>query len=369
MMAPSKGILIVVASLTGGGAERVAAVWADGLAESGHRVTVLTDLSRPATFMPSHRVRLVSLGLTARPAGRGLRFASWAVASRFRAAMTLWRILRNERIDVIVDVGHQYGAEVLAIGRLKGVKLLQTDHNACTRPSDMPLSLRDRWRKFVQARFYDAVTVLTEPDRREMSRRGVKNAVVLHNPLVFERYAGEGAREKVVVAVARPGALRVKGVDVLLEAWRGVWERHRDWRLRIVGVPRADVGEPDGVETVPFSGDIAAEYREAEIFVMPSRCEGWGLAAVEAMSQGCAAVICDFEGRQREYVADGVNGLVCRAGDAVGLENAIERLICDDGLRRRLQLAAPDGLERFAPALVARRLEKIIYRVCGDSES
>ncbi|MDE5935757.1 MAG: glycosyltransferase, partial [Muribaculaceae bacterium] len=146
MMAPSKGILIVVASLTGGGAERVAAVWADGLAESGHRVTVLTDLSRPATFMPSHRVRLVSLGLTARPAGRGLRFASWAVASRFRAAMALWRILRDERIDVIVDVGHQYGAEVLAIGRLKGVKLLQTDHNACTRPSDMPLSLRDRWR-------------------------------------------------------------------------------------------------------------------------------------------------------------------------------------------------------------------------------
>lgn len=374
-MSRKKNILIVVPSLTGGGAERVASAWADGLAARGHRVSVLTDLSRPATYMPAEDVRLLPLDLPSKPHGRGIGHAIWAVAARVRAISRLWNAMRRNPTDVVIDVGHFYAAEVLAVARLTGTKALQTDHNACTRPADMPLPIRDRLRKFVMSRLFDGVTVLTETDRKEMSRRGAGKAEVLHNPLTLSIYKADRRRDKVVLAVGRTEAWRVKGFDLLLDAWSRISPGHPEWRLRIVG------GEPPGilnaqaerchdtVEFCPFQAGIAEEYRNAEIFVMPSRCEGWGLAAVEAMSQGCAAIICDFEGRQREYIADGINGLVCAPDDVHGLENAIGRLICDEDLRRRLQLAAPDGLERFAPALVARRLEEIIYRVCGDREA
>lgn len=368
-----KNILIVVASLTEGGAERVSAEWATLLAASGHKVSILTDMSRPITFSPAAGVKIHDFGLSVK--------ARWWTFSRFisrvNVLLKLFKVISTEKTDVVIDVGHQYGLEVLAATRIFRIKALQTDHNACTRPDDMPMAFRDKYRKFIQSRLFDGITVLTRADYREMQRRRVTRAYVLFNPLSLPPYKRNNDLRKTILAIGRTDAWKIKGFDILISAWKKLWSRYPDWNLRIIGSGsekssdylRKVAEECPTIEFVPFQDNIVAEYRNADIFVLSSRCEGWGLVAVEAMSQGCAVVACDFEGRQSEYIDNNVTGILCKPGNADVLADKIESLITNDALRLRLQCNAPQIAERFSPKLIGHSLEKIIYRICGDRES
>ncbi|MDE6645004.1 MAG: glycosyltransferase [Muribaculaceae bacterium] len=376
-MRSKKDILIVVASLTGGGAERVAVEWANNLAALGHRVTVMTDMLMPVTYRLADDVKVVSFNVPPRPRGKGIRFLLWVVTTRICVSIRMLRLMRRLGTDVVIDVGHKYGFEVLMASKVLGVKSIQTDHNACSRPCGVKMGLRDYYRKFLQSRMFDALTVLTETDCRVMKQHGATNVESLYNPLSFSQIKlCENARTKTVLAVGRLDVWRTKGFDILLLAWGNIAKKHPDWNLRIIGdgAPEA-VGFLrklcaeccENVKFAPFTDEIGEEYRRAEVFVLSSRCEGGGLVALEAMAHGCAAVVCDFEGRQGEYVKDGVNGLLCAPGCVGELENAIERVISDEDLRKRLQRNAPKSVERFAPAVTVAKLEEIIYRVCGEA--
>ena len=59
----------------------------------------------------------------------------------------------------------------------------------------------------------------------------------------------------------------------------------------------------DSVEFLGFKKDVEKLYQDASIFVLSSRYEGFGLVLIEAMSQGCACIACDYKGRQREIIA------------------------------------------------------------------
>ncbi len=94
-----------------------------------------------------------------------------------------------------------------------------------------------------------------------------------------------------------------------------------------------------------------------------SRYEGWGLVLVEAMSQGCAVIACDYLGRQKEVVENGVNGMIIPVEDSNAIAESISNLIENDELRTRLQMAAPSSVERFSESDIAEKLESIIKDV------
>jgi glycosyltransferase involved in cell wall biosynthesis len=160
----------------------------------------------------------------------------------------------------------------------------------------------------------------------------------------------------------------VKGLDLLIEAWNKVAPKHPDWKLKIVGkgsdktlaMLKSRSKFQDSIEFLPFTSKPSELYEEASIYVLSSRYEGWGLVMVEAMSQGCATVACDFRGRQAEAITDGVNGLLCETENAEAIADRINLLIADEDLRHRLQWASPQSVERFSEANVAKRLENII---------
>lgn len=94
-----------------------------------------------------------------------------------------------------------------------------------------------------------------------------------------------------------------KGLEGLLQAWREVGAAHPDWRLRIVGPgdPRylaelRALAEREGVARVSFDGplygaDKQLAYRQANLFVMPTLNENFGMTVAEALSNG-VPVIC-----------------------------------------------------------------------------
>jgi len=81
--------------------------------------------------------------------------------------------------------------------------------------------------------------------------------------------------------------------------------------------------------------ELLGLYNESSIFVLPSLVEGMGLPPLEAMACGCAVVVTDCGGT-REYIVDGVNGLVCPIKDAECLFNKVLYLLNNESKRKEI---------------------------------
>jgi glycogen(starch) synthase len=102
-------------------------------------------------------------------------------------------------------------------------------------------------------------------------------------------------------------------------------------------------------------------YRIADLCVVPSLYEPFGLVALEAMASGCPCIVADTGGL-REVVPDGDRvGLRFRGGDAEHLGVMVERMLTDRPLRDRLVIEASEHVLRFDWADVARQTLEV-YR-------
>lgn len=149
-----------------------------------------------------------------------------------------------------------------------------------------------------------------------------------------------------------------KGHDVLVEALASL--KHLPWHLKIVGDKTRDTVVTRALEALVLShalGDritlagelrddqVANSYTEADIFVLASRHEGYGMAYAEAMAHGLP-VVGTTAGAIPETVPAGA-GILVPPDDAVALAAALRRLIEDSNERQRLA----DGACAAAAAL------------------
>jgi glycosyltransferase involved in cell wall biosynthesis len=141
-----------------------------------------------------------------------------------------------------------------------------------------------------------------------------------------------------------------KGYDVLIEALAALPDRN--WHLTIAGAERDAVTAATvraavsdaGLQTkVTFKGavdeaELAALYAAADIFVMPSLFEGYGMVLTEAMARGLP-IVCTTGGAAAETCPDGA-ALKVAPGDAVAFRGALTTLLADPALRAKLSDAS-----------------------------
>jgi len=113
------------------------------------------------------------------------------------------------------------------------------------------------------------------------------------------------------------------------------------------GLPLVVVGDgplrplfPNATGFVPPS-EIGTYYERAAVVVVPSRREGYGMVAREAMAHG-RPVVATAVGGLVDVVEDGVTGVLVRPRDSAVLRREVRRLLDDAGLRARLGAAARD---------------------------
>jgi glycosyltransferase involved in cell wall biosynthesis len=137
--------------------------------------------------------------------------------------------------------------------------------------------------------------------------------------------------------------IEAKGFDDLLAAFADVRSRHPSVHLAIAGEgPLRRMLESGAGERVHFMGwmpEIHPFLAALDVFVAPSRREGFGLSVLEAMQHERPVIVSDA-GALPEIVADGETGLVVPSRDPRSLARAIVRLIEDEALRWRLGRAA-----------------------------
>jgi glycosyltransferase involved in cell wall biosynthesis len=107
-----------------------------------------------------------------------------------------------------------------------------------------------------------------------------------------------------------------------------------------------------------------AAWRDADLFVMPTRNEAFGLVYQEAAAAGLPAIGSRLNAVP-EIIEDEVTGLLVPPGDVAALASALDRLISAPELRERLGRAARRRIEHDADPIVHReRLLALIKQVC-----
>jgi D-inositol-3-phosphate glycosyltransferase len=179
---------------------------------------------------------------------------------------------------------------------------------------------------------------------------------------------------------------RLKGIDTLIRAMGLVLQRHPEWKSHVAlsiigGAPddspavrsaemerlRALRSELGLTDLVAFLGAKSQDtlpyyYSAAEMVVVPSHYESFGMVALEAMSCG-TPVIASKVGGLSLIVQDGVTGYLVPEKDAPSLANQIELLLSKPNLGRDIGVQAAEWAHRFRWPNIATRITEIYDEV------
>jgi glycosyltransferase involved in cell wall biosynthesis len=123
------------------------------------------------------------------------------------------------------------------------------------------------------------------------------------------------------------------------------------------------LGLRNSVRLAGFCEDAMSLINAADLFVLPSLAEPFGLVLIEAMSLG-KPVIATNAGGPREIVEDGLTGLLVPPAEPIALAAAITRLIRDPSLRIEMGLR---GRQRFTQNYTVARMSADILRIYHDA--
>jgi len=343
-----------------GGTERVATIIANQLAEAGHEVVVASLSRGQKPFFPLHQSIIIKSLFENE--GRTLRRAPLLV-------YRLRKLLKAEQPDALVAVESMLA--LFTVPATSGLKLKHICWEHFNFKSDLGKKGRNLARQLA-AKYCDVVVTLTERDR-EYWRKGTKGRaeiVTIPNPSPFpvQPIDDIATKQNVVLAVGRLAPQ--KGFDLLLRAWQGVFPRVPDWTLRIVGEGEqrdvlskmaTDLGIDQAVEFVGQTSDVGKYYRQASLFCLSSRFEGFPMVLLETLSFGLPVVSFDCDTGPAEVLA-GTGAILVPEGKVDDLGEALVNLIKSPKERQRIAARSHEKAQQYQINRVINDWIKLIER-------
>lgn len=164
-----------------------------------------------------------------------------------------------------------------------------------------------------------------------------------------------------------------KGVDLLLAGFKALAEVRPDVELDLVGTGPMEQElkrrVPAALEQrVRFHGFQPVEslpkyFANADIFVLPSRHDGWGVVVNQAIAAGLPVICSDAVGAADDLVEVDGNGLIVPAGNAESLAVAMARLAGDSALMARFGARSREIAQKWEPARVVDRWWDLLAKV------
>lgn len=332
-----------------GGLDRVAILLANGFRARGFATELWlarADGPNARLIAPDLPVRLVPAPDTK----RGVALAAQLPALR--------RAVREHRPKVLLSAGNQgnlpvalacFGTTTASIAKIT---------NPVARPGSQGVGQRFRqWRFGQQARLADLTLALSDADARAYAQ-SYPNArfAFVHNPYVEPAHLALAATrrplppEPMLLTVGRLAVQ--KDQATLLDALARLKDRR--WRLTIVGDGplRADLERQAGslglASRITFAGfvDPLPHYASADLFVLPSRWEGFPAVALEALAAGLPVVATDCAPGLTALLADLPLPRATPVGDVAALARAISAVLDrPTGPQTLSAAAAPWGMD------------------------
>lgn len=348
-----------------GGTERVASI-------------IMTELVR--RFGEKYRVSVVSLThKRAEPffelADDVLRFALYEKPVRgithiLGICRRLSRLVKKEKIDVLVDIDGILDMYSLPVKLRRGVRVISWEHYNFYQNPVVP------YRKLTRrlaARFADAIVTLTKEDEGYY-RQNLKircPLVTIHNPVILpEKKPVYDAESKILLSVGR--LTYQKGFDYLVETAQKVLPDFSEWKWFILGegedrlTLEERIREYGLCEQVLLKGNVNNVddyYRNASIFVLSSRFEGLPMTLLEAKTFALPIVSFDCKTGPRDIVTDGINGKLIESFDTDSMADVLSDLMENKEQRISWSAHAYDDIEKFSLERVMEQWEELLRKV------
>ncbi len=392
-------VLLLLPSLHGGGAERVAVQLMQhvNLERFDVRMGLLRKSGPYVAMLDPARLDVARLGERFMDFDRGnaeaYKLRSLAPAIVLTPANVVV-MLRTFRPDVVLSF--RKGMNVIALGavllygrsRLRWIA--REGNNTLAVIDDELESKPARWLvRQLTARVYgaaDRLLTICHEMERDLTRdlaldparmRTIYNAVDVSDVQARGAEAASPALlqgSPYLIAVGR--LERQKGLDVLLRAFAA--SQHRDsHRVLLVGrgslepqlrALAEELGIGGRVTFADWQDNPWALMRRARLFVLPSRWEGFGNVVVEALASGVPAVVSDCKYGPKEIVRHGASGLVVPVDDVAALTGAIDRVLGDPAFAAQLSAAGLERAREFDVSVMARRYEALFEELARELE-
>lgn len=366
-------MLLVITGLGSGGAERVLASLANAWSSRGDDITILTWDSFPAFYPIRSSVRRVSVGLAANSSG----VLNGVCANRRRIG-ALRRCLRQLAPDVVVSFMDRTNVLTICATFGLGTPTIVCEHND---PAQLRVGAIWSALRLLIYPMAGAVTFLTANVVRRWRPLLGSKAVPMPNPVVVDEQDG-GSDDRLfkhphnLIAVGR--LVPQKGFDLLLEAFRHVAPRYEQWGLTILGEGDLRPNLERMVEKFSLGGRVHlagrvtnpfAWFRQADLFLMTSRFEGFPCSLCEALACGLPAISFDCDSGPRDIIRHEVDGLLVPPLQVEALAAAMDRLMADPAERARFSARAPEILRRYSIHNILQRWDELFLRVGATDHS
>lgn len=358
--------------MQGGGAERLMSQLANRWANQCE-VSLITWSDIGVDQYPlDRRVKRIGLGL--QNSSRGPINAVFANGKRVRE---LRKVLGGIHPELVVSFCDQMNIVCLeAMRRFPGVPVWIAEHS---NPAEQRLSpVWEAWRGRSYPRCAGAV-VLTDDIAKVLSRWVPQERILVIPPGLtgsvgptseYRTAANDGSGVLLYMGRLSPE----KRVDVLLEAWRRIQPKLPGWCLQIVGdgserlALQQTAQQLNEVQFCGWSDHPEKHYMESQIFVLPSRYEGFPLVLLEAMSFGlpCVATLCSSAIEQLKTTEDPQPLIVVPSSTVEDLTTDLARTLlqlAEDGpLRQRMSVNARQLSTQYSWDIIGALWDKLLAR-------
>lgn len=260
--------------------------------------------------------------------------------------LDLIKIIREHRISVIHshNSGSKYWSILCRVAIFR-LKLVFTLHDTRINMGRLDIILHNA--------MIGATIAISQAVATEARSLGINRIYQIDNGIPISRFRSIspqpcGSTAK-VLSIARLYPEK-KGQDILIRAIKRCMDRGLDVECTLVGSPMlgdsrtlptlqalvSNLQLTSRVNFLPGGSDVPALLANSNIFVLPSRYEGFGLALVEAMAAGLPVIASDIDG-PANIITDGKDGLLFESGSDEQLAEKIVTLIRSDAISEKLR--------------------------------
>jgi GalNAc-alpha-(1->4)-GalNAc-alpha-(1->3)-diNAcBac-PP-undecaprenol alpha-1,4-N-acetyl-D-galactosaminyltransferase len=362
-------LTLVISSLAAGGSERVISELANYWANKGHSITLLVftdDNSKPFYFLEPN-IKLVPLNIN-----KVSKNFIDSVIGNYKRLKILRSAIKKSQPEAVISFMVTTNVLVLMSCVKMGAPVVIAER---TNPASHVIG--KTW-ELLRSVFYShasRIVVLSNQGKNFFSKKLQEKVMVIPNAVSLSRLDNQTAKQPMLAKpyiVAMGRLSKEKGFDLLVQAFSQAYISHPEWYLIIVGdgVLRAELqslcqqlGVQDAVIFMGLLADPFPVLKQAEIFVSPSRYEGFPNALCEAMACGLPVISFNCATGPADIIRHDVDGLLVPPEDVTALATAMSELMSDPARRAAMGKRATEILQRFSPEKIMQQWDALLMEL------
>ena len=364
-------ILIFIATLDCGGAERVATTLSKEWTIAGHDVELcrFSSMDTPPFYPIDQRVKLTSLDLNIES-----HSIVDAVSNNAKRVKCVRTVLKNRSPDIVLSFMLDTSVIVLLASIGLALPVIVSEH------SDLESYPIGRVWSMLRRVTYKRVTqlvVLNKSIQRWACRSITKKVTVIGNPVpeaTLPLIRKNHDNVFVIIVVGRLDSL--KSVDSVINAFRKAVAQFSELRLVICGDGperqslEALVHSYDLTDRVIFKGAVSTietELSHADLLISSSKTEAFPMSICEAMAAGLFVISSRFNDSVSDFIDDGQNGFLFDVGDQQGLEKKLLYTLNNKTILESGGLLGQQKMRRFNPTTIASQWIQLFQRFVDEN--